>query len=140
MLTVDNQRYLLTLANVYQADAIQAIENSDYAKQPDDIVKQDIKDFKHIVLNNNHNEYFNLDTAARDALMDILIEEFNFIDADTMMLLSEVILRAMQSNNEAIKAIYNKDAIKALEKENKKLQNINSMLCRYAQRIDPEMN
>jgi tagatose-1,6-bisphosphate aldolase non-catalytic subunit AgaZ/GatZ len=140
MLTVDNQKYLLTLANIYSVDAIKAIKNSDYAKQPEEIVKQDIKDFIHIILNNNHARYFNLDTAARDALMDILIEEFNFIDAETMMILSQVILRAMQSNNEAIKAIYNGDAIEALEKENKMLQGINSMLCRYAQRIDPEMD
>lgn len=140
MLTVDNQKYLLTLANIYQVDAIKAIENSDYAKQPEEIVKQDIKDFTHIILNNNHNEYFSLDTAARDELMDILIEEFSFIDADTMMILSGLVIRAMQGNNKAIEGIYNPDAINALKKENKKLQKINSMLCRYAQRIDPEMD
>ena len=145
MRTVDNQRYLISLASLYPQDAIEAIDNSNYAKDIDnpvfgETVKADIETFKHIVLNNNFNEYTQLDTLARDELMNILADAFCFIDAETYMLLSDIVIRAMEANNRAAGIISNIEAIEALTNENEKLQKLNSMLIRYAVKTDPDID
>lgn len=145
MMTVDNQRYLIGVANLYSTDAIKAIKHSDYAKQiknPEygDMIKQDIDDFIDIVMENNFSKYQYLDTAARDGLMDILVEEFCFIDAEILMKLSDIVIKSIENNNKAAGIVSDKDIIKSIDIENKKLQRINSMLCRYAQRIDPDID
>lgn len=145
MRTADNQRFLINLASMYPQDAIEAIDNSNYAKDIDnpvfcETVKEDIKTFIDIVQTNKFYEYALMDTLARDTLMDILADAFCFIDAETYIKLSEIVIRAMQSNNRAAEIIANKDAIEALNNENKELQKLNSMLLRYAVKTNPDID
>lgn len=148
MLTIENQKYLIHLAHRFSTDAIRAIKRSDYAKSVKNVkdtdvknlIKSDIDNFFDIVTEDNYEKYCYLDTAARDEFMDILVELFSFIDAETLWYLSDIVLRAISANNRASQTIYNEKAITALQEENIKLKEINSMLIRYAKQINPDID
>ena len=57
------------------------------------------------------------------------------MDSDTLLTLSDIVITAIENNNKAAQTIYGKTAIDAIRDENKKLQTINSMLCRYAETL-----
>lgn len=148
MLTVENQKFLIMTARKNYSRSLNAVNNSDYYKRTyrkdankdiAELLQKDIEYF-YSILNADTDEaaidtYWHYDTSARDGFMDIIQEEFCFMDSDTLMALSEIVITAMENNNRAAKTIYGKDAIRAILKENEKLQSINSMLCRYAERL-----
>lgn len=129
MLTNDNVRYLIDLGNRYSTDAIRAI-------RADKIMdKQDKSDMIDVVMNNDIEAFWKLDTVVRDHLLDALKEEFNFLDYDELMQLSEDILSYQDYLKNMQKSICNIKIAKDIDIEVKRLANINSKLCRYADRI-----
>lgn len=133
MKTIDNQKYLLSIGNLYSTDAIHSIKNNKILDNED---KEQCID---IVMNNDFKSYCELDTLVREELMDSLEEAYCFFDADALLLLSDLVIRAIEENNRAAKMIHNNDAIDVLDRENKKLQELNSKLIRYATKLNPEI-
>ena len=134
MLTIDNQKYLLSLANLYSTDAISAIRKNEVLD--DEYDKPECMD---VIENNDFEKYSQLDTLVRDELMESLCDAFCFIDSDMLLRLSDIVINAIEDNTRVCKALHNVKAINAIESENKELQRINTMLLRYSRRLNPEI-
>ena len=129
MLTNDNVRYLIDLGNRYSTDAIRAIRAD---KTMDNQDKSDMID---VVMNNDIESFWKLDTIVRDHLLDALKEEFNFLDYDELMELSNDILSYQDYLKDMQKSICNLKIAKDIESEVKRLAKINSKLCKMADNV-----
>ena len=129
MLTNDNIRYLIELGNRYSTDVIRAI-------RADKIMdNQDKSDMIDVVMNNDIESFWKLDTIVRDHLIDILRAEFNFLDYDELMELSNDILSYQDYLKGMQKFSYNLMIAKDIESEVKRLAKINSKLCKMADNV-----
>lgn len=129
MFTNNNIKYLIDMGNRYSTDAIRAIRAD---KIMDDQDKSDMID---VVMNNDIESFWKLDTIVRDHLLDALKEEFNFLDYDDLMELSDIILNLQDYYKTMQKTICNVTIAKSITPEIEKLQKVNSKICRYANRI-----
>ena len=129
MRTVDNQRYLLSLAQLYSTDSCAAVRRSAMDNDDKD-------DCYHVILNNDFPGYANLDTIVREHLMDILSEEFCFLDYEEYLFLSDSLIHYM----EYLRSIpgLTPDIHKGMENTLKKLSDMNTKLLSYAKRINPK--
>lgn len=127
MRTVDNQRYLLNIGQLYSSDVIHVLMHDKV------LDKQDISECIDIVMDNNFEAYTKLDTLVRDHLMDALADTFNFMDYEELMELSTIVLQYQQT----LSKINELTPHNNLDKELKQLQKINSKLCKFAININP---
>lgn len=81
MLSVDDQKKIISIANRFQDRSIAAVRNSDYAKEVNnpyygDTVKDDLRDYITIIETGIAEIYFRLDTLARDHFIEIMQNEY----------------------------------------------------------------
>lgn len=81
MMTVDEQKRIISIACTDKDRSIQAIRNSDYAKEvknPDygQLIIGDLQDYVTIIETGLPQVYFNLDTLARDHFIGIMQTEY----------------------------------------------------------------
>ena len=133
MLSVENQKYLLSIANLYKEVAVVKVREN---KSLDD--EYDKPECIEVIENNDFEKYSYLDTFVRDKLMETLCDTFCFIDPSILWKLSDIVTNAIEDNNKACKNIHNADAIIAISKENKEFMRINSMLIKYARTLNPD--
>lgn len=134
MLTKTNEQYLLSIANLYSCSAITAIRRNQ--NLDDEYVKPYCID---IIENNDYAGYAKMNPLIKEEFMETLMKTFCFIEPETMLKLSDVVINAIEDNNRVCQTIHNVDAINALKEENKELQSINSMLIDYARTLNPKL-
>lgn len=147
MLSIKEQEYLITTARANYDRTMKAINESDYyrraySKEAEkegyaDIMQNDIADF-HIILNETddkaaYNKYSWLDTAARDGFIEIIKNEYGYIEHDEMIELSSIILN-YKAYLEKSTAYMPESVYQAVNKELKRLTALNTMLCNYAKK------
>lgn len=81
MLSVDDQKKIISIANKFQERSIAAVRNSDYAKEINNpyygkTVQDDLRDYITIIETGIAEIYFRLDTLARDHFIEIMQAEF----------------------------------------------------------------
>lgn len=131
MLTADNIRYLLTIGNRYIDDAKAAIDRDTTL----DI--NDKNDMYNVVKNNDFKAFCRLDTIVRDHLIDALKTEFNFMEYNDYIELSDIVLDYMKLLS-TMQSIMPKAATKALQADIDKACKWNNKLCDMMERVDPE--
>ena len=134
MLTENNEKYLLGIANLYSGSAVMAIRHNE--NLDDEYVKPYCID---VIENNDYESYSKMNLPVKEEFMQTLMNAFCFITPETMLRLSDIIVCRIEDNNRAGQTIHNRDAIKALEDENKELQKINHMLITYARTLNPKL-
>ena len=133
MLSVENQKYLLSIANLYREAAILAVRKNQ--NLDDEYVKPYCIE---IIENNDYTGYSKMNIPVKEEFMQTLMNTFCFIDPSMLFRLSDIVINAIENNNKASSFIHNTEAIMAIQKENKELQKINSMLIRYARTLNPD--
>lgn len=135
MLSIENQKHLLNIAHLYKEVAVLSIRDDTILD--DEYEKPECID---VIENNDFEKYSSMDTFIRETMMENLMDVFCFIDPDTLWKLSEIVVDRIEDNNRACSTLHNKDAIISIQRENKELQTINSMLIRYSRTLNPDEN
>ena len=147
MLSIKEQKYLITTARANYSRTIKAINESDYYRRAysekaekggyADMMQNDIADF-HIILNETDdikawNKYTSLDTSASDEFITIIKNEYGYIESDELIELSGIILN-YKAYLERSTAYMPESVYQAIDKELKHLTALNTMLCDYAKK------
>ena len=131
MLTISNQKYLLSLANLYSTDAIKAIRHNQILD--DEYDKPQCID---VIMDNDFEKYSQLDTLVREELMQELKTTFNYLDYDELTELSDIVLNYQSYLSSMISALP-ANLHEPLQKEIKHLGTVNSKLCNMMGNVDP---